>query len=85
MIYMYKSRFLFLIDCNFCFRLLACMSSDLYIYWVIKESLLFRYRLDNTPPKQLHRLLKQIIWRVQLYKGQGNITEATLIELCKFY
>ncbi|XP_014485507.1 PREDICTED: probable DNA primase large subunit [Dinoponera quadriceps] len=70
---------------HFVLRLLACVSSDLWIYWISKESLLFRHRLDNTSPRQLYKLFKQIIWRVQLYKGHGNATETTLIEFCKFY
>lgn len=76
---------MFLIICYFCFRLLACASSDLHLYWITKESLLFRHRLDNILPRQLHRLLKQIIWKMQIFKNEKTATEITLIELCKFY
>lgn len=70
---------------SFCFRLLASTSSDLCLYWITKESLLLRHRLDNILPKQLHRLLKQIIWKMQIFKNEKTATEITLIELCKFY
>lgn len=73
---------MFLILCS---RLLACVSSDLYTYWISKESLLFKHRLDHILPKHLHKLLRQIIWNLQLFKHEKNTTEITLIELCKFY
>lgn len=69
----------------FCFRLLASTSSDLCIYWIVKESLLFKHRLDNISPRQLHKLLKQIIWKLQVFKDKKNAIDTTLIELCKFY
>ncbi|XP_072765317.1 uncharacterized protein [Anoplolepis gracilipes] len=70
---------------HFVLRLLACASPDLHLYWITKESLLFTHRLDNILPRQLHRLLKQIIWKMQIFKSEKNSTEITLIELCKFY
>lgn len=69
----------------FCFRLLASTSSDLCIYWIAKESLLFKHRLDNISSRQLLKLLKQIIWKLQVFKDKKNVIDTTLIELCKFY
>ncbi|KAL0101429.1 hypothetical protein PUN28_018928 [Cardiocondyla obscurior] len=70
---------------HFVLRLLASISSDLCIYWISKESLLFKHRLDNISPRQLHKLLKQIMWKLQLFKDKKNVIDKTLIELCKFY
>lgn len=69
----------------FYFRLLASTSSDLCVYWIAKESLLFKHRLDNISPRRLHKLLKQIIWKLQVFKDKKNAIDTTLIELCKFY
>ncbi|XP_012216390.1 uncharacterized protein [Linepithema humile] len=70
---------------HFMLRLLASTSSDLCTYWITKESLLFGHRLNNISPRQLHRLFKQIIWKMQIFKDKKNATDMTLIELCKFY
>ncbi|XP_071564566.1 uncharacterized protein [Temnothorax nylanderi] len=70
---------------HFVLRLLASTSSDLCTYWIAKESLLFKHRLDNISPRQLHKLLKQIIWKLQVFKDKKNAIDTTLIELCKFY
>ncbi|KAL6261705.1 hypothetical protein P5V15_006794 [Pogonomyrmex californicus] len=70
---------------HFVLRLLACISSDLCTYWVAKESLLFKQRLDHMSPRQLHKLLKQITWKLQIFKDRKSAIDTTLIELCKFY
>ncbi|XP_012056268.1 PREDICTED: probable DNA primase large subunit [Atta cephalotes] len=70
---------------HFVLRLLASASSDLCIYWIGKESLLFKHRLDSLSPRRLHKLLKQITWKLQIFKDKKSTIDTTLIELCKFY
>ncbi|XP_011688889.1 PREDICTED: probable DNA primase large subunit [Wasmannia auropunctata] len=70
---------------HFVLRLLASTSSDLCTYWITKESLLFKHRLDNISPRQLHKLLKQMTWKLQIFKDKKTAIDTTLIELCKFY
>ncbi|XP_076650045.1 DNA primase large subunit [Halictus rubicundus] len=70
---------------HFSLRLLASVSQDLWNYWIIREALLFRNRLNYILPKQLHRLLRSIIRQVRLLTNKERVINNTLIDICIFF
>lgn len=54
------------------FRLLTASSSDFFGYWLAREKLLFKNRLNQISPRQFCRLLKSIIRQLKRRDKKQN-------------
>ena len=70
---------------HFTWRLLASASQDLWNYWIARETLLLRSRLDHILPRQLHRLCRSIIWQLRSLASNEKLINRTLIDISTFF
>lgn len=68
-----------------CCRLLASASQDLWNYWIARETLLFRNRLNHILPRQLHRLCRSIIRQLRPLASNEKLINRTLTDICTFF
>ncbi|KAK2586875.1 hypothetical protein KPH14_009812 [Odynerus spinipes] len=70
---------------HFILRLITLTSIDLWIYWVSRETLLLKHRLDNIVPRQLNSLLRSIIRQLDMVEHKENNIILNIRRICVFY
>ncbi|KAF7390032.1 hypothetical protein HZH68_011889 [Vespula germanica] len=70
---------------HFILRLIASTSTDLWMYWVPRETLLLKHRLDNIIPRQLNSLLQSIIRQLDTINHKENKISLNIRRICVFY
>lgn len=70
---------------HFTLRLLTSTSVDLYTYWLLREILLFKHRLNNIIPRQLNSYLRSIIRQLDTIEHKGNDICLNIRRICIFY
>lgn len=60
-------------------------STDLFSYWIQREKLFFKYRLDYILPRQLHRLFRNIIKHVTEDYEQDSEIDQVVIKFCTLF
>ncbi|XP_015175062.1 PREDICTED: DNA primase large subunit-like [Polistes dominula] len=70
---------------HFILRLIASTSADLWMYWLPRETLLLKHRLDNITPRQLNNLFRSIIRQLDTIESIENEISLNIRRLCLFY
>lgn len=65
--------------------MLASTSQDLYDYWIARETLFFKTRLNHILPRQLYGLLRSILRQLRLFPDKEKLINRTLIDLCTLF
>lgn len=70
---------------HFTLRLLAATSREFCHYWLTRETLLFKHRLNQISPRQFCRLFKSIARQVKKREKQNSMIDSTLTDVCAHY
>ncbi|XP_012287391.1 probable DNA primase large subunit [Orussus abietinus] len=70
---------------HFTLRLLVVNSIDLWSYWIGRETLLFKHRLQCISPRHLHRLLSNILKHVNERERKTNLVDISLSQVSTFF